>query len=141
MLGKVAKWLRLFGYDTYYSNSAEDRELSGIALTQQRFLLTKDSGLASANPGICYFVKATAPGGQILEIRDRFQLRFFSSPPRCSLCNSLLVTVSPLEVRELVPCFVWQTQSDFTFCVSCRKVYWKGTHWEKLVRRFDSGET
>ncbi len=136
MVGKVARWLRLCGIDTFYNNKAEDEQLIKICQTENRILLTRDSQLAKKYQHICYFVQSVSPRQQLPEIITNLKLQLFKNPARCSLCNSALKKVEKETIKNIVPAYVFQTQEEFTFCNKCQKVYWKGTHWEKMLNFF-----
>jgi len=138
MLGRIARWLRLGGYDTYYNNQAEDQALIELCLNEERFLLTRDRQLAQKIPKISYCLQAEIPRQQLAELITNLQLKLFTNSARCSLCNSKLIKVDKNSVAPLVPAYVCLTQNDFSICPLCQKIYWKGTHWERLINFFSN---
>jgi uncharacterized protein with PIN domain len=134
MLGKLAKWLRVLGYDVAYLRQAGDAEVLAC-LREGRILLTRSRRAERWHgQGRVFVVNANDPKEQMREVIQGLHLArtenaFFS---RCLSCNSLLKNVSREEVREAVPEYIWQEQQQFHRCSDCGKVYWSGTHSEKM---------
>ncbi|NOZ12465.1 MAG: hypothetical protein GXO69_02310 [Acidobacteria bacterium] len=134
MLGKLAKWLRLMGFDTFYSNSAGDSFLTALATGEKRILLTRDRPLAAKMGNSAYFVHNILLPGQLAEIRAAFHLYLFHPRTRCSICNGILLSISKSEVAKKVPPYVFQTQKNFLQCSRCGKIYWNGTHIQHIKK-------
>ncbi|MEI6613269.1 MAG: Mut7-C RNAse domain-containing protein [Chrysiogenales bacterium] len=133
MLGKTAKWLRMLGFDTFYDNHAIDDDLKKLCLNENRILLTKDVALHEAiATGTSSLVAAVYPRQQLEEIVALFHLDRFALPPRCSLCNGELAAIDKTLIKDLVPPYVFGSQSNFQRCQSCQKIYWPGTHLGKI---------
>jgi uncharacterized protein with PIN domain len=133
MLGKTAKWLRMLGFDTFYDNKAGDDELKKLCLRENRILLTKDVALHEAMTiGTNRLIEAVHPRQQLEEIVAVFHLDRFTLPPRCSLCNGELAVIDKAMIKDLVPPYVFRTQSCFQRCSQCDKIYWPGTHLIKI---------
>ncbi len=106
-----------------------------LCLNENRVLLTKDVALHNSMPvGGSRLVEAVYPRQQLEEIMAAFRLNLFSLPPRCSLCNGELAVIEKELIRDLVPPYVFRTQSSFQRCRSCQKIYWQGTHLGKISR-------
>jgi uncharacterized protein with PIN domain len=131
MLGRLARFMRFAGYDVEYDRNAKDDDL--FRRSRYRILLTRDRELAtrSAKRKV-YFVQTTGAENQLEEIRKKFPLQ--DTSPRCLLCNDPIGKVKRETIRHLVPPFVFKSQSDFFRCKQCGKIYWKGTHFERLSR-------
>jgi uncharacterized protein len=138
MLGRLAHWLRLLGYDTMYWRTGSDEALISFARAEERLIVTKDHQLAGRHGVRALLVEAELLELQIEEVRAALggQLRPFT---RCPECNGLLADLVHEAARDLVPPYVWQTQSSFRRCPECGRVYWKGTHWPAMWARL-SGE-
>jgi uncharacterized protein with PIN domain len=131
MLGRLARFMRFAGYDVEYDRNAHDDEL--FQRSRYRTLLTRDRELAArAAKRKVHFVQTTGGENQLEEIRKSFPLH--SKTPRCLLCNYPIRNVKKETVRHLVPPFVFKSHSDFFRCKQCAKIYWKGTHFERLSR-------
>ncbi|MGF2039960.1 MAG: Mut7-C RNAse domain-containing protein [Nostoc sp. CmiVER01] len=144
-LGKLATSLRLLGFDTLYRNDYEDEKLAEISYSQVRILLTRDKGLlmrSLVKHG--YYVRNTNPQEQILEVLQRYDLFKLISPfKRCLRCNGLLEPVDKQSIVDKLPetvrCLRRQaTQVDvFQRCQGCDRIYWKGSHYERLQQFID----
>lgn len=136
-LGKLTRNLRLLGIDTLYSNSAEDSWIVDTASLEQRAALTRDVGLlkyGKLNYG--YWLRSTDPDEQLLEVIQYFNLSENLNPfARCISCNGQLKSVGKEEVEQELPPRVKKSFDHFKKCDNCGKVYWKGSHYEKLLKK------
>ncbi len=137
MLGRLARWLRAMGYDTLYPGQAEDRHLLQLSRAEDRILVTRDRMLARlAAPRSC-LIHAEIVDDQVLEAVERLAL----SPDdgewlsRCLECNAQLEPGQRDALRGLVPEHVFATHSDFMRCPGCARVYWAGSHADRMVER------
>lgn len=139
MLGRLAKWLRLLGYDAEYWRDGSDEALIARAQAEGRLIITRDHGLAGRRGVQALLVHAEGLDGQIAEVREALgdTARPFT---RCPECNGSLVPLSRADAQDLVPPYVWHTQHEFRRCTGCGRVYWKGTHWPALQNRLASEE-
>jgi len=133
-LGTLARLLALFGFDARYARNAGDEELARAARKENRILLSRDRGLfkrRAVTHG--YAVRSLVPRKQLIEVLRRFdlreQVRLFS---RCLACNMPLVHVEKESVAAELPPIVAERYTVFSRCPGCTKVFWRGTHWEKL---------
>lgn len=135
-LGKLAKYLRLLGFDTLYQNDFGDEEIIEIAREQNRIILSRDKLLLRA-PGVDhgYYVRNTEKHGQLIEVMEKFdlysQIRSFT---RCMTCNAPLVSKSKETVRDRVDPEIYECFHDFSYCSDCDKVFWKGSHFDRMER-------
>ncbi len=132
MLGRLAKWLRMLGYDTLYWRG-DDAGLVRLALVENRLLLTRDTRLPSRlPPGRTLLIESDHYEEQIGQVAGRLGV-----PPqighRCLRCNDPLEPAAKGEVRGEVPEFVWQRHDRFARCFRCRRVYWEGTHYARMM--------
>lgn len=132
MLGRLARWLRLLGYDAAYARDADDYELMRRARAEARTLLTRDRRLA-ARRGL----QAVLVLSESLEEQVRQVQQTLGPPPdpplsRCPACNTPLIAATRAAVRERVPPYVWRRQTDFRLCPACHRAYWPGTHLERI---------
>jgi hypothetical protein len=136
MLGRLAKWLRLLGYDAEYWRAGSDEALIDRARAEERLIITRDRMLAGRRGVVALFIRSETLDGQIAEVRAA--VGEASEPfSRCAECNVALVELPHAAARELVPPYVWHTQPSFRRCPGCGRVYWKGTHWPMLQQRVD----
>jgi uncharacterized protein len=135
-LGRLAAYLRMLGFDTWYQNHVDDAVLAEISKNEQRILLTRDQGLlkrSAVTHG--YWVRATMPREQLREIIARFDLRRLAKPfTRCLSCNGLLQSATRDEVKDEVPENAARFYAEFWRCTSCGKVFWQGSHYRRMTR-------
>lgn len=138
-LGRLARYLRLFGFDTYYRNDYEDEHLARISSEQKRILLTRDRELLKRGEVVYgYCPRSTRPQEQLLEVLRRFNLRGQVSPfSRCMHCNGSLIKASKDEVIEGLPPGVANHFDEFAKCPECVKIYWRGSHFDRMCEFID----
>lgn len=143
MLGRLAKWLRLLGYDTAYDNSADDAELARRARAEGRVLLTRDHELAGRRGLRTLLIQSEVLEEQVQQVQDTLGGPLHPALSRCSVCNVALEAVTPEEIADRVPPYVLRTQTEFRRCPGCGRVYWPGTHLQamrKQMERFTTEE-
>jgi uncharacterized protein with PIN domain/sulfur carrier protein ThiS len=135
-LGRLAAYLRMLGFDVLYRNDYGDEELARLSSEEDRVLLTRDLGLLKrARVTRGYYVRETSPRAQLADVVGRFDLAPLAQPfARCLACNRLLETAPAGEVAGAVPPGVLARHSEFLRCPGCRRVYWKGTHYDRMQR-------
>jgi uncharacterized protein len=138
-LGKLARKLRLLGFDTLYQNNFDDLQIIELALNESRIILTRDRRLLMhKNVTHGYFLRNTDPRKQLAEIVGRFHLQNQFKPfARCSLCNGQIVETNKETVLDSLPPKTAKYYDEFFTCTTCGQVYWKGSHWEKLGREME----
>jgi uncharacterized protein with PIN domain len=134
MLGKLAKWLRILGFNAAYLNKAEDGELLLLARREKRVLLTKDQELLQSAAGLpSLFVESDDWQEQVTQVLDAFRLRDRAKPhSRCLVCNVEIKRIPKRMARNLVTPFVFERAVSFAICPSCGRVFWPGTHFEDM---------
>ncbi len=130
MLGTLSKWLRILGYNTLFFTYARDDFLIKLSEKEERILLTKDRKLAK-ECGRAYLVKSETLKDQLHEVIKVFSLKK-QHKSRCVVCNGELKQVKKESVKGNVPFYVYQTHNVFFKCSNCGKIYWKGTHSERI---------
>jgi hypothetical protein len=133
-LGKLARLLRLLGFDTVYERTLGDREIIEISVCEKRIILTRDRGLlknSAVQHGYC--VRSERPIQQAREVYRRFELESGLKPfHRCLVCNGRLVSVAKEDVQDRLPKITAEHFGEFFRCDRCGKVYWKGSHFDRL---------
>lgn len=137
MLGRLARWLRLLGYDTAYENDAMDHELARRARAEGRILLTRDRQLSERRGLETLFIQSQDLEEQVEEVRDVLGPPDDPSLSRCSLCNVVLEDVTADEVVDRVPQYVLKTHETFRRCPECGRIYWSGSHVETMEEQLD----
>ena len=142
-VGKLARWLRLMGYDTRFFDGSDDSHLVAIAQAEGRVILTRDTQIMkrrviTGGQLKAIFIQSDEPEAQIHQVIDTLNLDCQFSPfTICLECNQPLVERSKGQVKDLVPPYVFQTQSQFMECPACHRIYWRGTHWAAMTRTLD----
>ena len=133
-LGRLARYLRMLGFDVLHTVPSPDRELAAISSGEERVLLTRDVGLLKRKEvRRGYFVRATDPRAQLLEVVRRFGLVDSMAPfTRCFLCNIPLEHVDQGDVADRLPERTAERHTEFQRCPDCGRVYWKGSHWDRM---------
>lgn len=136
MLGRLAKWLRILGYDTLYSTEMDDADLAHLARREGRILLTRDTRLVKRR-GLRYFLLESDMLEEQLRqvVRDLHLDVNDQAFSRCPSCNGLLDVVGKESVAGLVPAYVYATQDQFKRCPRCGRLFWRGTHWDRMKER------
>ncbi|WP_234697142.1 Mut7-C RNAse domain-containing protein [Nitrosophilus alvini] len=138
-LGRTAKYLRLLGFDTLYFKHIEDNDIIDIALRENRTVLTKDRELCKRLENRCFYVNSKFPEDQVKEIVKHFDLKSKAKPfTRCMEDNALLERVDKSDIEEQLPEKVRGFYEDFKICPVCKKIYWLGSHYERMKKFIDS---
>ena len=136
MLGRLAKWLRAFGFDVAYDPFADDDQVARSAREREAVLLTRDTRLRA--PGVrAFFIRDDHVEDQLQQVVKELALDLSQARPltRCTVCNQLLVPATREEVSDRVPPFVYLTQERYACCPGCGRVYWEGTHVSRMRAR------
>jgi len=142
-VGKLAKWLRIMGYDATFFNGSNDSHMVAIALKEGRIMLTKDTQIMkrrviTSGRLKAIFIEADEPEQQMRQLIKSLNLDCWFRPfAVCIECNQPLVERSKEEVKDLVPPYVFQTQNQYMECPACHRIYWRGTHWQAMTRRLE----
>lgn len=137
-VGKLAKRLRLLGYDALFINGLDDNELVRIALKEGRVLLTKDTGILRRGVAFTAKIKVVLVESENVREQLRQMVKTLHLEPDfdpfslCLECNVPLIPREREEVRDLVPPYVFQTQQQYMQCPGCNRIYWRGTHWQRM---------
>ncbi len=134
-LGKLARYLRLLGFDSLYRNDFDDDLLAEIAIRERRILLTRDRRLLMRRQlQLGYCPRALDPRAQLLEVLRSFHLFENVAPfQRCPHCNALLAAVSKESILDRLEPLTKRYYDDFHQCPSCQRVYWMGSHYEHML--------
>ncbi len=140
MLGGLARWLRILGFDTAYDPAIPDDELARRGLVEGRHILTRDRSFPEEwRVASCTILEHDDVDTQLREVLERFNLkekiRLFS---RCGACNTLLKPLPREEARDRVPPRVLESCDDFANCPGCGRTYWEGTHTRRIRARLRS---
>lgn len=134
-LGRLAAYLRMLGFDSWYDRYADDPLLAAVSSSEQRLLLTRDVGLLKrreVNQGYC--VRSDKSHDQLREIASRFALHPHFAPfSRCMDCNGNLCPAPKENIADLLPPHTRETKNEFSRCLNCAKIFWRGTHYARML--------
>jgi uncharacterized protein with PIN domain len=142
-VGKLAKWLRIMGYDALLFSGEDDSRMVKVALAQNRVILTKDTQIMSRRLVTSGRLKAILIEdddieAQLHQVVEALNLDYHFRPfSICLECNQCLIEKDKDAVRELVPPYVFKTQGLYMECPSCHRLYWRGTHWQAMSRELE----
>lgn len=139
-LGRLARYLRRFGFDTAYRNDYRDQEIADIAEREERIILSRDLGLLMRKTvKWAYFIWNDDPKEQLQELFNRYSLsKYYQGESRCVNCNGQLEKIDKEEIIERLEPKTKKYFNDFRYCSNCDKIYWRGSHFEeteKLLKR------
>ncbi|UCE80604.1 MAG: Mut7-C RNAse domain-containing protein [Methanobacteriota archaeon] len=134
MLGSLARWLRMLGYDTAYQKDLDDGALVQLARDEKRRILTRDR-LLSKQPDSIY-IESDDLDSQLRLVNEACELVFDEAEIRCSACNGDLAEVAKGEIEDQVPKGAFDSNDRFWKCADCGKIYWRGSHWLGILERF-----
>jgi uncharacterized protein with PIN domain len=135
MVHRLVRWLRMLGFDTAWEDAIKDADLVRRAMLEERHILTLDRRLPHEwRVGNVLLLNSDTPLHQLREVISRFEIqrpeRFFT---RCLICNTPLRPATSEQIDAQVPESVRRLQNDFRHCPHCRKVYWAGSHTERML--------
>jgi len=140
-VGKLVKWLRIMGYDTLFFGGSSDSGMIAIALNEDRVILTRDTQImkrrvVTSGQLKAILITSDEPERQMRQVIDTLNLNCQFRPfTLCLECNQPLVERSKEQVKDLVPPYVFQTQSQYVECPACHRIYWRGTHWQAMTKK------
>jgi len=136
-LGKLAKWLRLLGFDTRCHAGKTNRDIWNRALAEKRIVLTRKKNLHYYNKDVETVLITTEDlEDQLGEVFTKLALTIQQNHflKICSVCNQWLKKVDRQEVQDQVPAYILETHQAFYICETCKKIYWRGTHVEQIEK-------
>lgn len=142
MLKKLARWLRLLGVEALYPDSIDDDDIIEFTKKHKKILLTMDSELcrrARKQELSVFLVPRRSTEEQLVLLIKRFKLDISDAPSKvlCPLCNGMLKQVGKKDVKTKVPPELLSKHDVFWMCKKCKKVFWEGSHWEKIKRNVE----
>jgi len=138
-VGRLAELLRLAGFDTFYAPDLPDRELAELVARENRLLLTRDLALLKRKEMVFgHLVRSEEPYGQLREIVELYGLAGSLKPlSRCQHCNALLSPVPKEEILDRLEPLTKKYYDEFKLCPGCQRIYWAGSHQEKIMNRLE----
>lgn len=133
MLGKLARELRLLGVDCAYQKEPDSIQALRIAKSEARILLTRNTRLKGKES--VFFIESEIASEQVQQILNAFSNLELIPMSRCLKCNALLIEREKASIKLKVPFYVYKTHDRFYACPNCNKIYWRGTHYEDIMKR------
>lgn len=130
-LGRLAKWLRILGFDTAYFNQDNTSSLIIQALRDNCTIITRNRRLPKSSGIKIVLLKAEKIKEQVSEVLKALKIEPNSDMmfTRCIICNEELIAMDKEKIKDKIPDYVFKTQSEFVTCPMCKRIYWQGTHW------------
>ncbi len=134
-LGRLAKWLRILGFDAVYFSKDNKGALVLSSLRDERIILTRNTRLSPFTGFRSIIIKSDFVKEQLEQVRKELKLKIDKEKvfTRCVECNVDLVSVEKGKIKKDVPEYVFKTQDKFNKCEKCSRVYWQGTHWGNVA--------
>ena len=138
--GKLFKWLRMMGYDSLFFNGSDDSDMVKLALAERRIILTRDTAIMKRRVVTkgqlgAILLDSEEPEQQMRQVIERLELDCQFRPfTLCLECNEPLEERTRDEIEGRVPPYVYKTQQQYMECPACHGIYWRGTHWEAMMR-------
>jgi len=129
MLGRLARWMRLLGFDVLYPDTSDDKEL--LKFAGERIILTRDKDLGKKKNVL--LIKSVNVNEQLKQVVNELNLKISRPLSRCSVCNQILAEVKKSSVKALVPERIYNNHDTFWRCPDCNRIYWKGSHYDKIM--------
>ena len=142
-VGRLGKWLRMAGFDTVLAGFSDDNRMIRAALDEKRVLLTRDTQIFNRRIVSSGRLKVILIGNdqvqaQLCQVFTTLNLAAEIKPfTLCIECNRPLVPKTREEVKELVPPYIFSTKTHYMQCPQCYRIYWRGTHWEKMSKEIE----
>jgi uncharacterized protein len=142
--GGLVKLLRLLGFDTTFFHDGNDSRMVELALAEKRIILTRDTHiperrLVASHQVNLVLIDSDNKLEQLQQVEKEFGLKNKMHPfTLCLECNRSLQPVNLEQIQDRIPPYVFRTQTEFLECPQCRRVYWKGTHWQAMNKKLKS---
>jgi uncharacterized protein with PIN domain len=136
-LGKLAKRMRMLGFDCLYRNDYKDADIVKSAVNDRRIVLTRDRRLLyNKQIDHGYWVRAVDVDAQVDEVLRRFDLYGLIQPfSRCLICNGVLAPVAKADIWDRLEPKTRLYYNDFYQCADCQRIYWQGSHMQNMLKR------
>lgn len=137
-LGKLAKYLRMMGFDTLFFNSIDDDDLVKLSAEEDRVILTRDKLLHERKTSNTFYLHSIEHLEQLRELNKAFLIKNKMQKPRCILCNVILAEIDKKEIADQLPKKVLKYFDFFETCPKCGRIYWHGSHYKRMMHTVES---
>lgn len=141
-VAKLARWLRMMGYNATIFDQSDDWQMIRTALAENRIIITKDTGVMkrrviTSGKIRALLITGDIPDKQIQQVIKAFQLDNKKPLSICLECNTNLIDIGRDKIKDRVPAYIYRTKSQFVECPVCKRVYWQGTHWRAMMQTLE----
>ena len=135
-LGRLARWLRILGFDTVYYRQDNTSKVLLLALREQRIVVTRNKVLFDKISVKAVYIKEEKIEEQLKRLAAALDLKIEQDKmfTRCVMCNRSLHDVDKKDIADKIPPYVYKTQEEFMSCPECKRVYWPGSHWGNIKK-------
>lgn len=138
-LGRLAKWLRILGFDAEYFKEDNSSSLIIQALRDNRIIISRNQHLPELRGIKLVLIRAGKIKEQITEVLKELRIQLDSDKmfSRCIICNEELAGIDKERIKDKVPEYIFKTQEVFITCPRCKRIYWQGTHWGNVTKTLE----
>ena len=137
-LGKLAKYLRVMGFDTLYFNSIDDNDLIELAKIEGRIILTRDRVLHERKKAPTFYLDSIDNLEQLQALQEEYDIKAYSLRSRCIICNTQLHSIAKSKIEHRIPRKVKKYFCEFEICSTCERIYWHGDHYKRMMLIVDA---
>lgn len=137
-LGKLAKYLRAMGFDTLFFNTIDDNDLIELAKRDGRVILTRDRDLHKRESAPTFYLEPIDNLEQLKALEEHFSLKSYNLAGRCIVCNTQLNKIEKSKIEHMLPKKVKHMFSNYEICPTCKRIYWHGDHYNRMMSIIDS---
>ena len=137
-LGKLAKYLRVMGFDTLFFSTIDDNDLIVLANEQGRIILTRDRLLHERKNAPTFYLNSINNLEQLQELQAEYGIKEYSLLSRCIVCNNRLQSVEKSKIEDQIPEKVKKYFSEFEICSKCERIYWRGDYYKRMMLTIDA---
>ena len=137
-LGKLAKYLRVMGFDTLFFDTIDDNDLIALAIKEGRIILTRDRVLHEREKAPTFYLVPTDNLEQLQALQGEYAIKNYTLISRCIVCNTQLQSIEKSKIENRIPPKVQKYFFEFYTCGSCNRIYWHGDHYKRMMLTIDA---
>jgi len=132
-LGKLAKYLRVMGFDTLFFSTIDDNDLIELANREGRVILTRDRILHERQNTPTFYLNSIDNLEQLQALQVEYNIKEYSLGSRCIVCNTPLESIEKSKIESQIPPKVKKYFLEFEICNKCDRIYWQGDHYKRMM--------
>ena len=137
-LGKLAKYLRVMGFDTLFFDTIDDNDLIELAIKDGRVILTRDRVLHERKKAPTFYLESIDNLEQLKALQDEYDIKNYTLIGRCIVCNTQLQSIEKSKIENQIPPKVKKYFFEFDTCTTCNRIYWHGDHYKRMMLTIDA---